>query len=322
MARSSDVAAKPSAPRSAGARAGRRAGRSTTIRGTEVRTAYLFVLPALLVYALFMLFPFVTSIYYSFTSWDGVSLELPLVGFENYTAMFDDGELFGAFRNNLVWIIVGTVAPVAIGLILALMLWTQKVGSLAFRTLYFLPYITPVVIIGIVWGWIYNPLFGGLNKLLEFIGLDSLTRGWLGDPSTALAAVLVAAVWGAFGFVTLLLFAGLQSVDLSLVEAAAIDGANWWQRARHVIIPEIAPVLTLVTAITLIGGFAVVDFVLIMTGGGPGTASQVLGLYAYKNGFQINRVGYGAAVSTVITILTLVAAIAFVRLRERGRDGG
>lgn len=314
---SGDVVAEPA---SAGAR--RRTRRAKTIRGTEVRTAYLFVLPALALYALFMLFPFMTSIYYSLTDWDGVSLQPSFVGLENYLSMPDDPELWAAFRNNIVWIVVGTVAPVAIGLMLALMLWTQKRGSLAFRTLYFLPYITPVVIIGIVWQWIYNPLFGGLNKLLTFVGLESLARGWLGDPTTALPAVLVAAVWGAFGFVTLLLFAGLQSVDMSLVEAAAIDGANWWQRARHVVIPEIAPVLTLVTAITLIGGFAVVDFVLIMTNGGPGVASQVLGLYSYSNGFQRNRVGYGSAVSTVITILTLLAAIAFIRLRERRADGG
>jgi raffinose/stachyose/melibiose transport system permease protein len=314
---SGDVVVEPG---SAGAR--RRTRRARTIRGTEVRTAYLFVLPALALYALFMLFPFITSIYYSLTDWDGVSLQPSFVGLENYLSMPDDPELWAAFRNNIVWIVVGTVAPVAIGLMLALMLWTQKRGSLAFRTLYFLPYITPVVIIGIVWQWIYNPLFGGLNKLLTFIGMESLARGWLGDPTTALPAVLVAAVWGAFGFVTLLLFAGLQSVDMSLVEAAAIDGANWWQRARHVVIPEIAPVLTLVTAITLIGGFAVVDFVLIMTNGGPGVASQVLGLYSYSNGFQRNRVGYGSAVSTVITILTLLAAIAFIRLRERSADGG
>jgi raffinose/stachyose/melibiose transport system permease protein len=314
---SGDVVVEPGP---AGAR--RRTRRARTIRGTEVRTAYLFVLPALALYALFMLFPFITSIYYSLTDWDGVSLQPSFVGLENYLSMPDDPELWAAFRNNIVWIVVGTVAPVAIGLMLALMLWTQKRGSLAFRTLYFLPYITPVVIIGIVWQWIYNPLFGGLNKLLTFIGMESLARGWLGDPTTALPAVLVAAVWGAFGFVTLLLFAGLQSVDMSLVEAAAIDGANWWQRARHVVIPEIAPVLTLVTAITLIGGFAVVDFVLIMTNGGPGVASQVLGLYSYSNGFQRNRVGYGSAVSTVITILTLLAAIAFIRLRERSADGG
>jgi raffinose/stachyose/melibiose transport system permease protein len=303
----------------AGARRG--AGRRTTIRGAELRTAYLFVLPAFLVYALFMLFPFVTSIIYSFTSWDGVSAQLPFVGLENYTNMPADSELWAAFRNNIVWIVIGTIAPVAIGLLLALILWTNKRGALALRTLFFLPYITPVVVIGLVWQWIYHPLFGGLNNLLEFVGLESWTRGWLGDPSTALVAVLVAAIWGAFGFVTTLLFAGLQAVDVSLVEAAEIDGANWWQRARHVVIPQIAPVLTLVTAITLIGGFAVVDFVLIMTGGGPGNASQVLGLYAYDKGFKVNQVGYGAAVSTMITILTLVAAIAFVRLRERERRG-
>jgi raffinose/stachyose/melibiose transport system permease protein len=314
------VADEAAEPRSRnGARSRGRTGRRQTIKGAELRTAYLFVLPAFVVYLVFMLFPFVTSILYSFTSWDGVSLELPFVGLDNYLEMPGDSELWGAFRNNIVWIIVGTIAPVSIGLLLALILWTTKRGALGLRTLFFVPYITPPVVIGLVWIWIYHPLFGGLNSLLEFLGLDSWTGGWLGDPSTALIAVLIAAIWSAFGFTTTMLFAGLQAVDVSLVEAAAIDGANWWQRARHVVIPEIAPVLTLVTAVTLIGGFSVVDFVLIMTGGGPGNASQVLGLYAYDKGFRVNQVGYGAAVSTMITLLTLIAAVTFVRLRERER---
>jgi raffinose/stachyose/melibiose transport system permease protein len=313
-----EPAAEPRAH--SGLRTRARLGRRTTIRGAELRTAYLFVLPAFVVYAVFMLFPFITSIIYSFTSWDGVSLELPFVGLDNYLQMPQDNELWAAFRNNIVWIVVGTIAPIAIGLLLALILWTNKRGAFSLRTLYFVPYITPPVVIGLVWIWIYHPLFGGLNSLLEFVGLDSWTTGWLGDPSTALLAVLVAAIWSSFGFVTTMLFAGLQAVDVSLVEAAAIDGANWWQRARHVIIPQIAPVLTLVTAITLIGGFSVVDFVLIMTGGGPGNASQVLGLYAYDKGFRVNQVGYGAAVSTMITILTLIAAVTFVKIRERERE--
>ncbi|MBA3430374.1 MAG: sugar ABC transporter permease, partial [Actinobacteria bacterium] len=160
-----------------------------------------------------------------------------------------------------------------------------------------------------------------LNSALELIGLDSITRGWLGDPSTALVAVLGAAIWGAYGFVTALLFAGLQNVNTEMVEAAEIDGANWFQRARYVVVPALAPVLTLVTAITLIGGFAVIDFIVIMTNGGPGTNTVVMGFYAYAKGFQENQVGYGAALSMFITVLSLIAAVAFVRFRERGSDG-
>jgi raffinose/stachyose/melibiose transport system permease protein len=300
-------------------RRGLRGREVSATRRMEVRTALLFVAPAFIIYVVFMLFPFLNSIYYSLTSWDGVQNVKEWVGISNYTTMFQDELFLEAAWHNLFWIIFGTIGPVAIGLLLALILWSTPRGALFFRTVYFIPFILPVVVIGIVWGWIYHPLFGGLNSLLSWIGLDSLTRGWLGDPTWALPAVLVAGIWGSFGFVTLVIFAGLQSVSQDLVDAAAIDGANWFQRARYVIIPAIAPVITLVTTITLIGGFAVIDFIIVMTGGGPGTSSEVLGSYAYKNGFQFNQVGYGATVSTFITVLSLVAAVLFVRIRERQR---
>lgn len=297
-------------------------GERSTTRSAELRTAALFVTPAFLLYFVFMLYPFLNSIYFSLTSWNGATTAKKFIGFANYTAMLHDPELWAAFQRNMVWIVLGTIAPVAIGLTLALILWTNRRAALTFRTIFFLPFIVPVVVICLVWGWIYHPLYGVFNSLLSIVGLDSLTRGWLGDSHTALIAVLIAAVWGGFGFATVVLFAGLQNVNTDLVDAAAIDGANWLQRARYVIIPAIAPVITLVTAITLIGGFAVIDFILIMTGGGPGTSTEVLGFYAYKNGFQENRVGYGSALSILITVLTLVAAVAFIRLRERGRDDG
>jgi raffinose/stachyose/melibiose transport system permease protein len=283
----------------------------------------LFVTPAFLLYFVFMLYPFLNSIYFSLTSWNGATLVKPFVGLANYAEMLQDEGFLSASWRTMVWIVIGTAAPVAIGLLLALILWTStpRVALIA-RTLFFLPFVLPIVVVGLVWGWIYHPLYGVLNSIFQTIGLDSLTRGWLGDPNTALLAVLGAAIWGAFGFVTAVLFAGLQNVNMDLVEAAALDGANWFQRARYVVIPSIAPVVTLVTAITLIGGFAVIDFVLIMTGGGPGSATEVLGYFAYERGFTENRVGYGAAISIFITALTLIAAVAFVRLRERGEDLG
>jgi raffinose/stachyose/melibiose transport system permease protein len=290
-----------------------------TARASELWTAALFIAPALFIYVLLMLVPFLNSIYFSLTDWNGATLTKNFVGLANYAEMLQDPQLYEAFRNNLVWIVIGTIAPVGIGLTLALIMWTTPRFALVFRTLFFLPYVLPIVVVGLVWNWIYHPLFGVLNTFLESVGLDSLTRGWLADGDTALLAVLAAAIWGAFGFVTVLLFAGLQSVDTDMVDAAAIDGANWFQRARYIVIPSIAPVLTLVTSITIIGGFAVIDFILVMTNGGPGNRTSVLGFYAYNQAFQRNSVGYGTAVSILITVLSLIAAIVFVKLRERER---
>jgi raffinose/stachyose/melibiose transport system permease protein len=172
------------------------------------------------------------------------------------------------------------------------------------------------VVVAITWNWIYHPLFGALNQILTAIGLGSLTRGWLGDANTALLAVLVTAIWQYFGFCFVVIMAGLQDVNLELVEAAMIDGANPWQRFRYVLIPELRHVLTMITAFTLIGGFNVFGIVFVMTQGGPGTATQVIATYMYRE-FAANNIGYSATLSLVMTTITLIASYLFIRFRER-----
>ncbi len=297
-------------------------GRFAQVPALRRQQAYygvLFIVPGLIIYLVFMIYPLLNTIYLSFTNWTGVAPTKDWVGLSNYARMFGEGVVLKAFFNNVIWVIIGTILPVVIGLFLALILWSGARGSLLFRTLFFLPFILPLVVVGIVWQWIYHPLFGPINKVLDSVGLDHLSRGWLGDPNTALYAVLVSAIWGTFGFVVVVLLAALQNVDVSTVEAAMLDGANWFQRARHIIIPQIGPQLTMVTAITLIGGFAVFDLIFVMTGGGPGHASEVLATYTYKAAFVQNQAGYGSALAILITVLSFVSAVAFVRLRERQR---
>jgi raffinose/stachyose/melibiose transport system permease protein len=296
------------------------AGRFANVSALHRQQMYygiLFIVPGLLIYLVFMAYPFLSTIYLSFTNWNGVAPTKEWVGLSNYTRMFTDGAALKAFINNIIWVIIGTISPVVLGLFEALLVWSSGRGSLVFRTLFFLPFVLPLVVVGIVWQWIYHPLFGVVNKVLDGVGLEGLSRGWLADPHTALYAVLIAAIWGATGFCFLILHAALQNVDTSTVEAAMIDGAGWFRRAWSVIIPQIAPQLTMVTAVTLIGGFAVFDIVFVMTGGGPGVASEVLATYTYKTAFQQNEAGYGSALAMLITILSLVSAVVFVRLRER-----
>jgi raffinose/stachyose/melibiose transport system permease protein len=214
-------------------------------------------------------------------------------------------------------VVVGTIAPIVIGFVLAVMLWSAKRGALPLRTVYFLPHLLPSVVLATLFGWIYNPIFGPLNDELHKLGLDSWAHGWLGEPGTALGAILAAAIWATFGLVVLVIFAGLQHLSPDLIDAARLDGAGFFAQARHVILPGIAPVITLVSTITLIGGFAVFDIVFVMTQGGPGNSSEVLGTYTYEQAFVQNDIGYGAALSMVITFVSLVATVLFVRLRER-----
>jgi ABC-type sugar transport system permease subunit len=279
----------------------------------------LFVLPSVLVYVAFMVWPFIGNLELSLYAWDGFGPDRTFVGLDNFRALLNDSAFWGALSNNLVWAVIGTAAPIAIGLPLAIMLWSGTRFRLALRTIYFLPVILPIVVIGLIWGWIYNPLFGVLNQALDAVGLQDVSRGWLGDPSTALYAVLFAAIWATFGLCVALFLAGLQGIDMNLIDAAKVDGANAWQRTRHVILPGIAPVFTFVLTITLVGAFSVFDIVYVMTRGGPGTATETMAGFSYKMAFGQNHAGYGAAVSTVIAVISLVLAVAILRYREGRR---
>lgn len=282
------------------------------------RPGVLFLLPAFVLYAIFMIYPFFQSIYLSFTDWNGAQPVKNFVGLENYRQLLRDSLLWKTLQHNLIWVVIGTLGPLALGFLLAVMLASRPKGFTLFRTAYFMPQVLSPVIIGIVFGWIYNPLFGLLNVALERIGLENWTRGWLGDPQWALYAVLLAAMWAETGFVFVVFLAGLQNVSRDLLEAATLDGANAWRRFWDVTVPQMANVVTVVAALLLIGGFSVFDIIFVMTGGGPANATDVIATYAYTEAFTQNNVGYASTLTLVITVITLVASVIFIRWRERG----
>ena len=299
-------------------RRSRPAQANTTLRWlNRNKSGWLFILPALIMYLIFFIRPFITSIYYSLTDWNGVDPVKVFVGLQNYVHLFEDSLLWTSLSHNVIWVILGTAAPIIIGLPLAVLLSSARRGRLFFQTGYFLPYVLSGVVVGMIWGWIYNPLFGVLNYLLRLVGLGSLARGWLGDPGLALYAVIAAAVWGYFGFCVVIFLAGLQNVDADLIEAAKIDGANAVQSFFHVTIPQLRYVLNMVLVYTLIGGFNVFDIVQIMTTGGPGNHTELIGTYTYKISFQQSNIGYGTTLSMVMTVLSLVASYFYMVLRDR-----
>jgi len=283
------------------------------------RAGFWFVLPALVVYLVFFGLPFAATIWLSFTEWSGVGVP-HFTGPANYIRLSQDQAMWAALGNNMIWVVIGTVTPIFIGIILAVMLWSNARGSMVYRTIYFLPVVLSPVVIGIIWSWIYNPLFGLLNTGLRTIGLGSWAVGWLGESETALYAVLVTAIWSYLGFCIVVLFAGLQKVDPELVAAARVDGANSQQRFRHVIVPQIRPVLTMVIVYTVIGGFNVFDVVWVMTQGGPNNATEVIATYTYEVAFRANNYGYGATLSMVMSVVALLAAWATMRMRRA--EGG
>jgi ABC-type sugar transport system permease subunit len=265
----------------------------------------------------FLLFPMANAVYYVFVDFNGINPQPPWVGMSNFTELAGDANVWAAFKHNVIWIVIGTIAPLFIGLVLALLVWNVRRGNAWYRTAFFLPFVLPPVAVSVVWGWIYEPSRGWLNRALEMVGLDALTRGWLGDPSTALYAVLGTAIWASVGFVFIIVLSALRNVDLDLVDAARLDGANAVQRARYVILPQIMPVFLMITTITLVGGFSVFEFIFIMTDGGPAGATEVLGTYAYSSAFELNRISYGTALALVITVMAVPFAIGLNRLQRR-----
>jgi multiple sugar transport system permease protein/raffinose/stachyose/melibiose transport system permease protein len=286
-------------------------------RRAQARLGIIFVLPLLVLVVIFFGFPLISSLYYSVVAYDGVTTNPAFVGLANYIQMFSDSEVWHALGNNLIWITIGTIAPLFLGLVFALLLWTVRRGSRFYRLALFFPYVMPGVAIGIAWSWIYDPLYGWLNTVLRAIGLGSLATGWLGNPSTALYAVLVTAIWGASGFVMLIFLSALQNVDMELMDAARLDRTSVAQRVWHVVLPQITPVFIMVTTVTLVGGFSVFDIVFIMTSGGPDNASDVLGTYAFTNAFQLNNISYGTTIALLITALSIPCAVILNRIQRR-----
>ena len=286
-------------------------------RRAQARLGIALVAPVAVLVLIFFVIPLGNAMYFAVVRFDGVNPNPPFVGLDNFSQMFGDPVVWKSLVNNAIWIVIGTAAPLLIGLAIALLLWKVKRGSLWYRVAFFIPYILPGVAIGVVWGWIYDPIRGWLNEALRLIGLDAVTTGWLGDPDTALYAVIATAVWASVGFSVVIFLAALQSVDADLIDAATIDGAGAMQRTRHVVLPQIMPVFLMVTTVTLIGGFAVFDIIFVMTGGGPAGATEVLGTYAYSNAFQFNRISYGTALALVITVLAIPFTIGLNRLQRR-----
>jgi raffinose/stachyose/melibiose transport system permease protein len=286
-------------------------------RRAQARLGVLLVAPLAALVVLFFLLPLGSSIYFSLVDFHGFEADPAFVGLDNFVELAEDPNVWPALVNNFIWIVVGTVAPLLLGLFVALLMWNVRRGSTFYRLAFFLPYVLPAAAIGVVWSWIYDPIRGWLNELLKLVGLGGAATGWLGNPDTALWAVLATAVWTATGFVVVIFLAALRNVDPELIDASRIDGAGALQRLWFVILPQIMPVFLMVTTITLIGGFAVFDIIFVMTGGGPADATEVLGTYAYRSAFNLNRMSYGTALALVITVLAIPFAIGLNRLQRR-----
>ncbi|MFF5263897.1 carbohydrate ABC transporter permease [Actinomadura viridis] len=293
------------------------AGRAGGRKVRRVVDGYALVLPAALLYGVFLLAPIVQTVYLGFTRWDGLTASPAWTGLDNYRRLVGDERFFSALLNNLRWV-AGSWLAQGFGLALAALLSASWIrGRTVFRTVFFVPATMSLVVVGIVWDFVYNPNWGLLNGALETVGAGAATTGWLSGESTAMPAVIATANWTYFGFAMVIFMAGLQNVDRSLYEAAALDGAGALAQFRHITVPGLRTQITLLLIVSFINTLRTFDLVYVMTSGGPGGSTEVVAYYIYSLAFTTRQVGYGAATAVVLTVLTLLITIVFLRLRER-----
>jgi raffinose/stachyose/melibiose transport system permease protein len=280
----------------------------------ETFVGWLFVLPALLMYAVFVLVPFLLTLLYSFYRWNGVG-PMTWVGLKNYVAVFQVPSLIQTVFNAFWLVVWFSLIPVGLGLVVASVIHriaTGRFGAIA-RTALFLPYVIALVAAGIIWGWLLA-LPGLINQILKVVGLGVITRAWLGDFHWALPAVGVIGIWVLLGFCTVLLQTGMAKIDPALYESARIDGASWLQEFVAITIPLLRNEIGVCLTVTVINALATFDIVYVATAGGPGNATAVPGLQIYILAFTQRSVGLASALAVLLMVLVIVVILPIQRL--------
>lgn len=280
---------------------------------------FVFTVPTLLFFCLFMIYPIFHGLYFSFTDWSGGSETKNLIGIDNYRELANDPIIGKAILNDYFFVFWKVVGIVGLGVLFAVLMTRFRLrGTGFFRSVFFIPNILSVVVIGVLWNYIYNPSIGFLNSFLSLFMADKVQTPWLGDPNLAMWMLLPPAIWAGVGFVMILVIAGILNIPQDLYEAASIDGAQEWQQFWRITMPltweQIKVSILWVVMTTLNGSFVIVWM---MTEGGPDNATQVMGSYLYQMGFRQFHFGYASAIGVLILILSLITTLALQRLLRR-----
>ncbi len=272
----------------------------------------LFLLPALLLYGLFVVYPITQSIRYSGYDWNGLEPLTEWVGLQNFRDAFGDPDFVEAIQHNFIIIGLSLALQIPFAISLAVLLSRKLKGRGLFRTMYFAPFILSEVVTGVVWRQIYRPE-GLFDVMLGSVGASGLTREWLADPNIALYSLFFVISWKYFGFHMVLIMAGLQTIPDELEEAASIAGATWWQGFRFVTLPLLGPTIRVSMFLSIIGALQLFDLVWVTTKGGPVNSTATMATYLVDWGFRRGQFGYASAVSVIIFALSLVVALLYQR---------
>ena len=284
-----------------------------------MRRRYKWLTPAsflalpVAVYLFFVIMPTFNSLFYSFTDWAGYGADFNIIGFDNFDKVFTDRLFRNAIENTALWLCLAMIVPTLGGLSLALALQGQNRVNTLYKSLFYLPICLSPIIVGIIWTWVYNPRLGIVNLALDWVGLDPWAKAWLANPDTALYAVFVAWAWQQIGLNMVIFLAGLTSVPIPLIEAAHVDGANYWQTLRTVIIPMLRPATVVVLALTAISALKSFEVIWVTTKGGPFNQSDTLAVFMYSESFRKYKMGYGSAIAVILFLMTLIVIALYFR---------
>lgn len=268
----------------------------------------VFVLPAFLIYAFFVLVPIGYNVYVSFLQTDLMSPS-KFVGIKNYINLFQDKTFVGAVKNNILMVIGSLIAHLPLALFFGNILFQKIKGSHFFQTVFFLPSVICGVAVGLTWTFVYNSEFGLINKFLEMIGLGGLKQVWLADKNLALFCIIIVVMWQFVGYHMIIQIAAMKNISESYYEAAEIDGASKWVQFKSITFPLIKPILKVDAVLIITGSLKYYDLVAVMTGGGPNHATELMSTYMFYQGFRTLKYGYSAAIGVVLLLLCICSVL-------------
>lgn len=289
-------------------------------RWQEMRAAYIFLLPALVVYLVFVFWPVIQSIYFGFFEWNGLGKEMTFIGLDNYVSMFAQDEVFRlSLRNSIIATLVLALVPTAIGLVFAALFSNLRGGGF-YRSAVFLPYLVSMVAVGTIWSWIYNPRIDAPGLLLQAMGLETWMHDWLGEQGTAFGAAMVPGIWRFTGFALVIFYAAIQTIPVDLYDAARVDGASAWQSFWHITVPLVRQAMIIVVVWMTMDALKLFDLIFVLTRGNPNHATEVIATWMFANTFRHYKMGYGAAMAVVLFLMILVFSIIYIRWTTREEE--
>ena len=280
--------------------------KTMTLQRKDALSGYLFIAPALISLLVFMVYPVIASFVISGFDW-GILTTPKFIGLENYKTLFRDPVFLESLKNTFVWVIMYVPVSILVSLIVALAMDMPLRGIGFFRTMFYLPVMTPMVVCALLFVWIYNTDFGALNYILSFFKIAPIK--WLTDKNIALISIALMSVWKNFGYNMLILLSALQGIPESLYEAAALDGITPWRKLINIKLPLIMPSMYFVILTSVIDAFQVFTEVYIMTKGGPGYSTYTVSYYLFNNAFEFGKMGYACAMSVIMFVIILTVTL-------------